>query len=85
MPWTETIRADYDRRFFRYASDCADEEQHLIAPFSMRSFKVGRPCTHAMRHIWTAISSIASTGCQWDTSKNPDLEFDAPDGENQGF
>jgi len=65
MPWTEITRADYDRRFLRYASDCTDEEWHLIAPFLTRSSKVGRPRTHSMRHIWNAISYIASTGCQW--------------------
>jgi len=37
----------------------------LIAPFLTRSSKVGRPRTHSMRHIWNAISYIASTGCQW--------------------
>ena len=26
---------------------------------------MGRPRTHATRHIWNAIASIASTGCQW--------------------
>jgi len=65
MPWTEITRPDYDRRFLRYASDCTDEEWHLIAPFLTRSSKVCRPRTHSMRHIWNAISYIASTGCQW--------------------
>ena len=65
MPWTEITRPDYDRRFLRYASDCTDSEWHLIAPFLMRSSKVGRPRTHSMRHIWNAISYIAASGCQW--------------------
>ena len=65
MPSTETTRRDYDRGFLRYASDCTDEEWDLIAPFLRRSSKVGRPRTHAMHHIWSAISYIASTGCQW--------------------
>lgn len=65
MPWTETTRCDYDRRFLRYASDCTDAEWDLLAPFLMRSSKVGRPRIHTMRHIWNAISYIASTGCQW--------------------
>jgi len=65
MPWTEITRPDYDRRFLRYASDCTDTEWTLIAPFLLRSSKVGRPRTHLMRHIWNAISYIAVTGCQW--------------------
>ena len=65
MPWTETTRRDYDRRSLRYASDCTDAEWDLLAPFLMRSSKVGRPRIHTMRHIWSAISYIASTGCQW--------------------
>ena len=65
MPWTEIARRDDDRRFLRYASDCTDAEWDLIAPFLIRSSKVGRPRTHAMHHIWNAISYIASTGCQW--------------------
>lgn len=65
MPWTEITRPYYDRRFLRYASDCTDEEWRLIAPFLCRASKVGRPRTHSMRHIWNAISYIATTGCQW--------------------
>ena len=65
MPWTETTRPDYDRRFLRYASDCTDGEWKLIAPFLIPASKVGRPHKHSMRHIWNAISYIAASGCQW--------------------
>lgn len=65
MPWTEITRSDYDRRYLRYASDCSDEEWALIAPFLIPASKVGRPRRHSMRCIWSAISYIAATGCQW--------------------
>ena len=65
MPWTEITRPEYDRRFLRYASDSTDAEWALIAPFIIPASKVGRPRKHSMRHIWNAISYIASTGCQW--------------------
>lgn len=65
MVWTAITRADYDRRFLRYASDCTDDEWALIAPFVLPASHVGRPRVHSMRQIWNAISYIAMTGCQW--------------------
>ena len=43
MAWTEITRPQYDRRAYRYASDCSDEEWSLIEPFLVRRRKVGRP------------------------------------------
>jgi transposase len=65
MAWTEITRPQYDRRAYRYASDCSDEEWSLIEPFLIRRKKVGRPRRSDMRHVWNAIQYIAATGCQW--------------------
>lgn len=65
MAWTEITRGQYDRRRLRYASDCADEEWALIAPFMPAPSPVGRPRKWAMREVWDAIQYIATAGCQW--------------------
>lgn len=65
MPWSETTRGDYDRRFLRYASDATDGEWSLISPFMPPSSKRGRPRRTDLRAVWDAIQYIAATGCQW--------------------
>jgi len=65
MAWTETTRAQYDRRGLRYASDCTDEEWAVVAPLLLQRPKVGRPLKHALRTLWEAVQYIAATGCQW--------------------
>jgi len=65
MPWTENTRLNYDRRNQRYASDSADAEWAVIAPFMPPKSKVGRPRKTKMRAVWDAIQYIAATGCQW--------------------
>lgn len=65
MPWTEITRPDYDRRRFRYASDCTDEEWALIAPFLERGPSAGHPRVHSLRTLWNAVQYIAGAGCQW--------------------
>ncbi len=65
MPWTETTRPDYDRRFLRYASDTTDAEWAIIEPFMPPVNTRGRPREVALREIWNAIQYIAHTGCQW--------------------
>lgn len=65
MPWTETTRAQHDRRGLRYASDLTDEEWALIDPFMPPPAKTGRPREVDFRNVWDAIQYIAATGCQW--------------------
>ncbi|MDP9195620.1 MAG: IS5 family transposase [Pseudomonadota bacterium] len=65
MSWTETTRADYDRRGLRYASDCTDEEWALVEPFMPPPDRVGRPREQSLREVWNAIQYMAATGCQW--------------------
>jgi len=65
MAWTETTRAQHDRRSLRYASDATDEEWALIAPFMPPPNRRGRPRKTDMRSVWHAIQYIAATGCQW--------------------
>ena len=65
MPWTETIRPDYDRRELRYASDLRDHEWTVIAPFMPEPNRIGRPRKTVLREVVNAIFYIAATGCQW--------------------
>lgn len=65
MSWTETTRAQHDRRSLRYASDCTDEEWTLIEPFMPPANKVGRPRKTNLREVWNAIQYLAASGCQW--------------------
>lgn len=65
MVWTETTRAQHDRRSLRYASDTTDEEWALIAPFMPAPNRRGRPRKTDLRRVWHAIQYIATTGCQW--------------------
>lgn len=65
MPWTEITRPQYQRAGLRYASDLADAEWALIAPFMPGRRRYGRPRTTDLRAVVQAIFYIASTGCQW--------------------
>ena len=65
MAWTDTTRAQYERKSGRYASDCSDEEWALIAPFMPSRKTNGRPRTTKLRDVWDAIQYMATTGCQW--------------------
>ena len=65
MAWTELTRAQYERGGGRYASDLADAEGALIAPFLPSPKQVGRPRTTKLRDVFDAIQYIATTGCQW--------------------
>ena len=65
MPWTETVRREYDRRAPRYASDLTAREWALIAPLMPLPRRIGRPRTTDLREALNAILYMASTGCQW--------------------
>jgi len=65
MPWTETTRRDYDRRFLHYAGDVSGEEWEIIEPFMPPPNAVGKPRKVDLRTIWNAIQYIGHTGCQW--------------------
>lgn len=65
MAWTETTRAQHDRRSLRYASDVTDAEWELIEPFMPPPAKVGRPREVDMREVWNAIQYIVSGGVAW--------------------
>ena len=65
MAWTDTTRAQYERKSGRYASDCSDEEWALIEPFMPSRKTNGRPRTTKLRDVWDAIQYMATTGCQW--------------------
>lgn len=65
MPWTETTRAQHDRRGLRYASDTTDREWAIIAPFLPRPNRLGRPRTTDLREVINALFYMASAGCQW--------------------
>lgn len=65
MAWTETTRAQHDRRSLRYASDCTDGEWEVIEPFMPPASKVGRPREVDLRAVWDAIQYIASGGIAW--------------------
>jgi transposase len=66
MAWTETTRAQHDRRSQRYASDLTDAEWALVAPFMPPPNAIGRPREVDLREVANAILYMASTGCQWD-------------------
>lgn len=65
MPWTEITRLQYRREGLRYASDLADAEWALIAPFLPARRHLGRPRQVDLRAVVEAILYILSTGCQW--------------------
>ena len=65
MPWNKTTRREYARHGRRYASDVADREWALVAPFLPARKKIGRPRTTDLRDVYDAILYMASTGCQW--------------------
>ena len=65
MPWTETTRAQYDRKSVRYASDLTDEEWGVIAPLLPVPKPLGRPRKVDLRAVWDAIGYIAMSGCAW--------------------
>lgn len=65
MAWTETTRAQHDRRSLRYASHTTEEEWALIAPFMPPPNPLGRPRKTDMHAVWHAIQYMATTGCQW--------------------
>jgi transposase len=65
IPWTETTRAQHDRRSLRYASDTTDEEWALIAPFMPAPNRRGRPRKTDMRSVWHTVQYMVTTGCQW--------------------
>ena len=90
MAWTEITRPQYDRRAYRYASDCSDEEWSLIEPFLViepfliRRKKVGRPRRSDMRHVWNAIQYSAATGCQWAMLPKDCLLYTSPSPRDRG-
>lgn len=63
MVWTETTRARYERHFGRSASDLADQEWELVAPFLPPPKATGRSRVTSIRDVMDAILYIASTGC----------------------
>lgn len=65
MAWTETTRAQHDRRSLRYASDVTDAEWDIIEPFMPPPSNLGRPREVAFREVWNAIQYIASGGMAW--------------------
>lgn len=65
MAWTETTRAQHDRRSLRYASDVTDAEWDIIEPFMPPPSNLGRPREVAFREVWNAIQYIASGGIAW--------------------
>lgn len=65
MPWNDTARCEHARRGCRYASDLADREWVLIAPFLPPPKRQGRPRSTDLREVMNAILYMASTGCQW--------------------
>lgn len=51
MPWTETARREDRRTANRFASDLADQEWALIAPFMPPPKRIGRPRTTNLRQV----------------------------------
>ena len=64
MAWTKTMRRDDERRGRHYASDAANRERALIAPFLPAPNPIGRPRTTDFRDTLDALLCIAATGCQ---------------------
>lgn len=65
MAWTEITRPKYQRKGLRYASNTADAEWAVIAPYMPAPCRRGRPRTTDLRAVVEAIFYIAETGCQW--------------------
>ncbi len=65
MPWTDSARADHNRKTGRYPSDMTDAEWALIAPLLPPAKPGGRKRTTEMRDVMDAIQYIAASGCQW--------------------
>ena len=65
MPWTETTRADYQRKGLRYSSDMTDAEWALLAPHMPARKAVGRPRSTDLRQVVDALLTVAKSGCQW--------------------
>lgn len=65
MAWSETTRAQHDRRSLRYASDVTDAEWDIIEPFMPPPSNLGRPQEVAFYEVWNAVQYIASGGIAW--------------------
>lgn len=65
MCWTDSARAQHNRKTGRYPSDMLDGEWAQIAPLLPAARRGGRPRTTKLREVMNAILYIGSTGCQW--------------------
>ncbi len=65
MSWTEITRPHYRREGLRYASDLAEPEWDVLAPFMPERCALGRPRQVELRAVVNAILYILATGCQW--------------------
>ena len=70
MAWTEIARAYYVREGLRYASDLTDAEWKLIELLMPPPSPIWAPAgTTNLRVVVNAILYMASTGCQWRSSR----------------
>ena len=65
MPWTDSARAEHNRKTGRYPSDMTDAQWALIAPLLPPAKAGGRKRTTEMRDVMDAIQYIGASGCQW--------------------
>lgn len=63
--WTDSARRQYERLGGRYATDLADAEFALIAPFLPPPKRGGRSRTTSLREVLNAILYVLRSGCQW--------------------